>query len=138
MVFNKGFMKIVAKITTANMDDCELCRNTSSIIWTVYASLVYIFNALKLFNDIGNLDLVIGLLQKYHSDEKICSNVLSILGKFIRNAKYMNVPDEYMESLFGTGILEVTGSAMKETSNESLLELCDTIFSNIRDKGETP
>lgn len=131
---DKGFIRTVTELTIANIDDRDFCRNSSYVIYVTSESLILGTQTIEFFSEVKEFDLISALLKTYRSDEEICYNTINVLIKVIVNFSKINNDGDYLRSLFKSRAVEIVGSIMKESKDESLTKLCIIMFEAIKNK----
>lgn len=130
MLFDCGFIRILADLALANIDDYELCQSSSFILSSVRKSLELFPQLSNFFSEIKGFELISKLLIVHRSNEEICSNTIFVLVGFLLNSKEFKIPKEALKTFFESGALTVI-SSLTESSNSFLALSCKNVFSVI-------
>lgn len=134
ILFEKGFMKSIADITLANIDDQTLCQDSSTLIYNVFLSNIFIFENYLIPPEIMNFKLPLSLLKEHNLNDMICFNMIHVLNTILPNSKILNISEDDLGFFYNSGIFEIISSILKRSTNENLLGLCAGLL-NLSMKG---
>lgn len=121
ILLNNDFMKSIADITLANINDQTFCRDSSTLIYGVFKSGLFTFNYHSMFSGITNFKLIYELLTTHSSNDIICSNMLYVLGRIIFSTKVLEIPESELKSFFKSGVFETIRSIMERTKSGNVV-----------------
>lgn len=132
----KKYIKIIADITFANIEDPDLCKSSSTIILSVLKSVWHKNDFTNFFHDIREFELIIALLTTHIFVEKICSNVLWTLNRLLEHSKFMKIPEVTLKKFYESGIIEMVVSIMKNARDEDLIIACNNMLTRTLENGK--
>lgn len=134
-LLNKGFIKAVADLTFENIDDPVLCQSSSAIIKATCCTFMYGHNFDKIFQDIRGFELIFKLLSNHITNSTICSNMLVVLRIILSFSNDVQLSIHTLALLYCSGIIEILDFITEEGKDETLIRICNTVFSAIYSRG---
>ena len=134
---DRGFIKTIADLTFENISDREFCQDSSYVLSVASESLVYIDRIANFYHTIGEFKLIDTLLDTHSSDERICSNAITILIRAILNWKAIETPEESLKSFFNSDFFDFICSLMEKSKNESFISLCGHMLTRFKERGNS-
>ena len=87
ILYDKGFVKVVAEIMDSNLDNVELCMDSSLIIGSVEKCLTTEHNFTPLYADLKGFDLILSALRNHTHNAIICENMTRVLSSLFANSE---------------------------------------------------
>ena len=137
VLLDRGFIKTIVNLTFENIRDCDFCRDSSYVLSVASESLVYIDRIANFYHTIGEFKLINTLLHIHSSNERICSNVITILIRTILNWKIIEIPEESLKSFFHSDFFDLICSMMEKSKNESFISLCGHMLTRFKERGNS-
>lgn len=136
VLLEKGFIETVASLTLEHISEYEFYQDSSYLLYATSESLESISQITEFFFEIKGLEVISTLLRDYNSIRKIMFNAISVLIKIIINFRPIERAGGSLKTLFESGLIEVIGTAMEKSKDDSFIKLCECLFSFIINTGK--
>lgn len=133
VLYDKGFVKTIAEIMSASLDNNKLCLDSSIIIGSVEKCLTTEHDFTSLYADLKYFDLILNVLEKHMHDAIICENMTRVLSSFLANSEDQSeaLKEEFIDA---DGITAITSVLSKHYMQRNIAMCCVSVLKEMKGK----